>query len=93
MQNERCEIFMNETKFEDDVIKEKKLILNFQTKGAQIPKIDEEKIKFFLKTILVATPFWGKCEVATHTTKNGTWESPKTLENSEHNCRGQNTLH
>ncbi len=33
MQNEGCEIFMNETKFEDDVMEEKKLILNLQTKG------------------------------------------------------------
>jgi len=41
----------------------------------------------------VTTPLWGKCEVATHTPENETWESSETPENSEHNCRGQNTLH
>jgi len=41
----------------------------------------------------VATPLWGKCEVATHTPKNGTWESFETPENFEHNYRGQNTSH
>jgi len=41
----------------------------------------------------VATPLWGKCEVATHTLENGTWESSGILENSEFNRRGQNTLH
>jgi hypothetical protein len=41
----------------------------------------------------VATPLWGKCEVATHTPENGTWESSRIPENSERNCRGQNTLH
>ncbi len=40
----------------------------------------------------VATPLWEKCEVATHTPENGTWESFGTLENSEFDCRGQNTL-
>jgi hypothetical protein len=33
------------------------------------------------KVLRVATPLWGKCEVATHTPENGTWESsgfPKT---------------
>jgi hypothetical protein len=44
-------------------------------------------------TISVATPLWGSCEVAIHTPKNGTWESSETPENSEHDCRGQNTLH
>jgi hypothetical protein len=44
-------------------------------------------------SFIVATPLWGKCEVATHTPENGTWESSKTPENSEHDCRGQNTLH
>jgi hypothetical protein len=47
----------------------------------------------WVEAILVATPRWGKCEVATHTPKNGTWESSKTFKNSEHNCKGQNTLH
>ncbi len=39
----------------------------------------------------VATPLWGKCEVATHIPEKGTWESSGTPENSEFNCRGQNT--
>jgi hypothetical protein len=43
--------------------------------------------------IVVATPIWRKCEVATHTSENGTWESSGTSKNSEHNCKGQNTLH
>ncbi len=41
----------------------------------------------------VATPLWGKCEVATHTPENGTWESSGTLENSKCDYRGQNTSH
>jgi hypothetical protein len=40
----------------------------------------------------VATPLWGKCEVATHTPENGIWESFGTPEKSEFYCRGQNTL-
>jgi hypothetical protein len=43
--------------------------------------------------VIVTTPLWGKCEVATHTPKNGTWESSGTPENSELNYMGQNTLH
>jgi hypothetical protein len=39
----------------------------------------------------VATPLWGKCEVATHTPQNGTWESFETPKNSNFDCRGQNT--
>jgi hypothetical protein len=46
---------------------------------------------FFLQLWIVATPLWGSCEVATHTLENGTWESSGTPENSECNCRGQNT--
>jgi hypothetical protein len=42
---------------------------------------------------VVATALWGSCEVATHTPENGTWESFGTPENSERDCRGQNTLH
>jgi hypothetical protein len=38
-------------------------------------------------------PLWGKCEVATHTPENGTWESSGTPKNSERNFRGQNTSH
>jgi hypothetical protein len=41
----------------------------------------------------VATPPWGKCEVATHTPENGTWESSGTFENSELDRKNQNTLH
>jgi hypothetical protein len=40
----------------------------------------------------VATPLWGKCEVATHTPEMGTWESSGTPKNSEFDCKGQNTL-
>ncbi len=39
------------------------------------------------------TPLWGKCEVATHTPENGTWESSAIPKNSKRNCRGQNTSH
>jgi hypothetical protein len=48
--------------------------------------------KFKFK-IYVATPLWGKCEVATHTPENGSLESPRTLESSEDDCRSQNTFH
>jgi hypothetical protein len=41
----------------------------------------------------VTTPLWRKCEVATHTLENETWESLETPKNSEPDCRGQNTLH
>jgi hypothetical protein len=41
----------------------------------------------------LSQPLWGKCEVGTHTLENGTWEPSGTPENSEHNFRGQNTLH
>jgi len=43
--------------------------------------------------LIVATPLYGNCEVATHTPENGTWESSKTLENSERDYKGQNTSH
>jgi hypothetical protein len=39
----------------------------------------------------VATPLWGKWEVATHTPENGTWESSGIPENSEFDCRGHNS--
>jgi hypothetical protein len=35
--------------------------------------------------------FWKKCEDDTHTPEMGTWESSRTLETSEFDCRGQNT--
>ncbi len=41
----------------------------------------------------VTTPFWAKREDEIHTPKSGNLESSGTLENSELNCRGQNTLH
>jgi hypothetical protein len=41
----------------------------------------------------VATPLWRKCEVATHTPENGSLESSGTPENSQDDCRGQNTSH
>ncbi len=41
----------------------------------------------------VATPLWGKCEVATHTTENGTWESFGIPKNLKRDCRGQITSH
>jgi hypothetical protein len=44
-------------------------------------------------TLNVTTPLWGKCEVTTHTSENGTWESSGTFENLEIDCKGQNTLH
>jgi len=28
---------------------------------------------------IIATPLWRKCEVATHTPENGTWESSETI--------------
>ncbi len=43
--------------------------------------------------MLIVTPLWEKCEVATHTPENGTWEPSGTLENLERDCRGQNTLY
>ncbi len=46
MQNEGCEIFINETKFEDDVMEEKKFNSSLQTKGSTIPKTDEKKLIF-----------------------------------------------
>jgi hypothetical protein len=41
--------------------------------------------------VIVATPLWGKCEDETRTLKKWNLESSGTLENSELNCRGQNT--
>jgi hypothetical protein len=41
----------------------------------------------------VATPFWGKCEVATQTPEKGSLESFGTPENSDDDYRGQNTSH
>jgi hypothetical protein len=41
----------------------------------------------------VATPLWVKCEDEIHTLKSGKLESSGTSENSELDCRGQNTSH
>jgi len=41
------------------------------------------------RTLGVATPLRGKCEVATHTPENGIWESSGTFKNSELDCKGQ----
>jgi hypothetical protein len=41
----------------------------------------------------VATPLWAKCEDETHIPKSGKLESSGTLENSELDCKGQNTSH
>ncbi len=38
---------------------------------------------------IVTTPLWAKCEGEAHTPKSGKLESYGTLENSEHNCKGQ----
>jgi hypothetical protein len=42
-----------------------------------------------LKTIIVATPLWAKCEGEAHTSKSGKLESFGTPKNSECDCRGQ----
>jgi hypothetical protein len=42
---------------------------------------------------LVATPFWGKCEDETRTSKSGNLKSSETPETSERNCKSQNTSH
>ncbi len=41
----------------------------------------------------VATPLWAKCEDETHTPKSGNLGSSGTPENSELDCKGQNTLY
>jgi hypothetical protein len=41
----------------------------------------------------VATPLWAKCEDETHTPKVGDLEFSRTFENSELDCKGQNTSH
>ncbi len=40
----------------------------------------------------VATPLLEECEDDTHIPEMGTWESFRTLETLELDCRGQNTL-
>ncbi len=51
------------------------------------------KLKRHCLSFNVATPLWGKCEVAIHTPENGTWKSSGIPKNSEFNCKGQNTSH
>ncbi len=41
----------------------------------------------------VATSLWDKCEDETHNPKSGKLESSETPENSELDCKGQNTSH
>ncbi len=41
--------------------------------------------------LFVTTPLLEECEDDTHTFEMGTWESSKTPEISEFDCRGQNT--
>ncbi len=41
----------------------------------------------------VTTPLWDKCEGEAHIPKSGKLESSGTPENSELDCRGQNTSH
>jgi hypothetical protein len=41
--------------------------------------------------MIVATPLLEECEDDTHTPEMGTWESSRTLETSELDCKGQNT--
>jgi len=54
-----------------------------------------EKLNAHLRTLIgyCCNPTLRECEDETHTPKMGTWESSKTLETSEFDCRGQNTLH
>jgi hypothetical protein len=42
---------------------------------------------------VVTTPLWEECEDETYTPELGTWGSTGTLETSEFDCKGQNTLH
>jgi hypothetical protein len=43
--------------------------------------------------VTIATPLWAKCEGEAHIPKSGKLESFETPENSERDCRGQNSLH
>jgi hypothetical protein len=45
----------------------------------------------FTKVGSVTTPLLEECEDDTHIPKMGTWESFRTLETLEFDCRGQNT--
>jgi hypothetical protein len=44
-------------------------------------------------SVNVGTPLWAKCEDETHIPKSGDLESSGAPENSELDCRGQNTSH
>jgi len=54
----------------------------------QVYIIHKQKVKLY-----VVTSLWTKCEDETHIPKSGNLESSGTPENSELDCRGQNTLH
>ncbi len=51
------------------------------------------KVNGKCRIYIVATPLWGSCEVAIHTSENGTWESFGTPKNLKRDCSGQNTSH
>jgi hypothetical protein len=50
-------------------------------------------MKYMQRIYVVTTPLWAKCEDETHTPKSGNLESSGTPENSELDCRSQNTSH
>jgi hypothetical protein len=54
--------------------------------GSQIGKFDSWSLK-----IRCCNPTLKECEDDIHTPEMGTWESSRTLENLEFNCRDQNT--
>jgi len=73
--------------------------LNLSIQAKVVASIDglfveeEETNMFGVGAYVVTTPLWAKCEDETHTPESGDLESSGTPENSEFNCRGQNTLH
>jgi hypothetical protein len=48
---------------------------------------------FYVDHMACCNPTLKECEDETHTPKIGTWESSGTLESSEFDYKGQNTLH
>jgi hypothetical protein len=52
-----------------------------------------ESMIFFKKFIIVTTPLWPSVRNETHTPKVEDLKSSGTPENSELDCRGQNTSH
>jgi hypothetical protein len=70
----------------------------------QLPRAWNQNLNIFLKNIefvrsdadfgmYVVTPLWAKCEDEIHTPESGDLKSSGTPENSELDCRGQNTSH